>query len=340
MRKSLTLLTLALAAAACSQQQAPNAYTLDGTLRGDAATADSICLYDIFGREQIAIVPIVDGAFHFEGTVDSACVVRLQIHRKIVLDAILEPGAMQVDPDERIVTGSPLNDEDVAFNRSMRELWKRAEADGTIDFEAEEKQLFDALMSRHHDDALGFHYFASRARYYYTLDEMEAFLQEAAPFIRNSEVVQETVEQKRLRQSTEVGRPYIDVEGTDAAHPERTLRLSDILAEGKPVLVDFWASWCGPCRQEMPTIRTYAEKYAGEVNVVGIAVWDNLDNTQRAVEELGLPWPVIFSSGGAASAYAVYGIPHVMLIAPDGTILARDLRGPAIDKAIAAALGK
>ena len=338
MRKPLILLAIALATAACSQQPG-NTYTLDGTV--GETTADSIYIFDPSGRGQLAAAPIVNGAFHFEGTVDSVRSIVLVVGNRPILGAYLEPGKMQAQlPDNQYITGTPLNDEDAALTRHFDDLQKRAEAGEDIDLMAETQKAVGDLLSRHKNDALGYYYFTNFAGECFTFDEAEAFLADAGPILTESETVRKIVNHLRIRQATEVGKPYIDIAGADARKPEATLKLSDILAEGKPVLVDFWASWCGPCRREIPHIKACAEKYATDVNVVGIAVWDEMPATQQAMQELGITWPVIFNEREATDAYGVSGIPHILLIAPDGTILARDLRGEAIGKAIDKALGK
>ena len=108
------------------------------------------------------------------------------------------------------------------------------------------------------------------------------------------------------------------------------------------MLADFWASWCGPCRQEIPNLINVYNKYKGDkFNVLGITVSDRVDDSKRAIEELGINYPQIMAeqSGVGADAYGVMGIPHIMLFGPDGTILERDLRGDAIEAAVRKHLG-
>lgn len=109
----------------------------------------------------------------------------------------------------------------------------------------------------------------------------------------------------------------------------KTVKLSDYVGKGDYVVLDFFASWCGPCRREMPTLKGIYEKYNGKgLKVVGLAVWDEPADTKKCVKELALPWTIIDNAQSEATEiYGVSGIPHIIVFAPDGTILARDLRG-------------
>jgi len=119
-----------------------------------------------------------------------------------------------------------------------------------------------------------------------------------------------------------------------------TVKFSDYVGKGKYVLVDFWASWCGPCRREVPNIINVWNKYKGDsFDVLGVAVWDEPDNTKKAIEELGIEYDQIINAQRIPTdIYGIEGIPQIMLFGPDGTILRRDLRGEEIEKAVAASL--
>ena len=128
----------------------------------------------------------------------------------------------------------------------------------------------------------------------------------------------------------------------EAEYEGQTQKLSDYVGKGKYVLVDFGASWCGPCRGEIPTIIDLYNKYAGDnFAVLGVATWDEPADTKKAMEELGIQYPQIMNAQKAGSdAYNIEGIPEIILFAPDGTIVKRGLRGEAMVKAVEEALGK
>ena len=124
--------------------------------------------------------------------------------------------------------------------------------------------------------------------------------------------------------------------------PSSVARLSDYVGNGKYVLVDFWASWCGPCRREIPNIKAvYDEFHGADFDVLSVAVWDKPEDTMKALKEEDLPWSQIINAQRIPTdIYQIEGIPHIILFAPDGTIVKRNLRGSAIRAAVADALGK
>ena len=118
------------------------------------------------------------------------------------------------------------------------------------------------------------------------------------------------------------------------------VKFSDFIGKGKYILVDFWASWCGPCRGEMPNLRSVYEKYHGDkFDMLSVAVWDKPEDTVKAAEEEKIVWNQIINAQRIPTdIYGIQGIPHIILFGPDGTILKRNLRGEAIGKAVAEAL--
>ena len=118
------------------------------------------------------------------------------------------------------------------------------------------------------------------------------------------------------------------------------VKFSDFIGKGKYMLVDFWASWCGPCRGEMPNLRSVYEKYHGDkFDMLSVAVWDKPEDTVEAAKEENIVWNQIINPQRIPTdIYGIQGIPHIILFGPDGTILKRNLRGEAIGKAVAEAL--
>lgn len=112
---------------------------------------------------------------------------------------------------------------------------------------------------------------------------------------------------------------------------------------GKYVLMDFWATWCGPCLAEVPNLEAVYADYAGErFEIVGLSLDNTLDLPRDYHAEHPSPYPQVYlgkwNEETVTRVYGVQGIPSVWLIGPDGTIIARDLRGPALRTAVREAL--
>ena len=114
----------------------------------------------------------------------------------------------------------------------------------------------------------------------------------------------------------------------------------DYVGQGKYTLVDFWASWCGPCRAETPNMVAVFEKYCDKgLIVIGVPVNDKLDATKKALKDLGIHYPqVLDPSLRLAEQFGIVGIPHIILFDPEGNIIAEDLRGAQIEEAVSKVL--
>lgn len=112
---------------------------------------------------------------------------------------------------------------------------------------------------------------------------------------------------------------------------KKEVKFSDYVGKGTYVLVDFWSPWCGPCRREVPNIKTVYEQYKDKgLEVLSLAVWERQpqSHTMETASELGMDWLHVNNCGSVPTdIYGVEGIPHLMLIGPDGTILKRGFHG-------------
>ena len=166
-------------------------------------------------------------------------------------------------------------------------------------------------------------------------EEAEAIIASLNDSLKTDPFIERFSAQLEMMKSTAVGQKFTDFE-VDG------VKFSDYVGKGKYILVDFWASWCGPCKAEIPNIKNVYEKYHGDdFDVLSVAVWDEPEATKAAAEEHGIVWNQIVNAQRIPTdIYGISGIPTIMLFSPDGTILNRTMRGEEIEKVVAEALGR
>ena len=168
-----------------------------------------------------------------------------------------------------------------------------------------------------------------------TNKEILEYVDMLSPQMQQDSSVVKIAEGARKALLTEEGAKFLDftIEDSDG----QSVSFSDYVGKGKYVLVDFWASWCGPCKREIPNIRAAYEKYGPKgLEVLSVAVWDKPEDTKAAAAEHGVVWSQIINAQQIPTdLYGIRGIPQIMLFGPDGTILKRDLRGEGIEAELA-----
>ena len=124
----------------------------------------------------------------------------------------------------------------------------------------------------------------------------------------------------------------------------KVMKLSDL--QGKYVLIDFWASWCGPCRRENPNVVRLYQKYRSEnFDIFSVSLDKDKEKWIRAIKADGLIWDnhvsdLKYWDSEVVSKYQINGIPHTVLIDPEGKIIATKLRGAALEQKLKEIFGK
>ena len=156
--------------------------------------------------------------------------------------------------------------------------------------------------------------------------------------------MQEEYQKERQSQTVRaIGNKFTDIAMNDTTGRER--RLSEWCGKGRYVLIDFWASWCGPCRAEMPNVTACYEKYhAKGLDIVAISFDTNKDAWLRAINTMEMPWVHLSDLAGwnslGAKTYDIKGIPANILLDGEGNIIDNDLRDYMLEEKLAEIFGE
>lgn len=357
LKKPLYLMGISLAAllvgASCGSRPTAAHYVVQGELSDSASHGKTIYILRYDDRRYLDSTVVEGNRFRFEGMVDTAAFCRIDITQTQYANLILEGGNITVYPcfeGCQKPSGTPMNDTYAALQAESDSLYsyisrRREEVYGQCldpqQFKSQWHEVYDSVLStmsnralellrEHGNDAVGTSLFSSLFCSSVNLDTKVQICQLMGPWLASTNRGQWFKRQVDAQLRTAEGKPFADIAGTDAEGAAAAL--SDYVGKGNYVLMDIWASWCGPCRGEIPNLRQLHERYGNKgLTVVGIFTYDKAENLKPTMEEEQIGWPQIADTANVAmDTYGTDGIPFIVLFGPDGTILKRDLRGSAM----------
>ncbi len=349
---AFSLTTLLLALASC--EQAPKGdLQIHGILpQGVSSQVKYAYLLDD-DNQVIDSAEIKNGVFDFDRqSDDSLRLASIDVPQSYKLPVILEKGRIEADYKTGLVYGTPLNDaykEMVASSIASSKLVQKqidsiskSSINSTIVdreiskliFETQERDKAEIAkyLVKHPNNEVGILVLRELLAFEgITRDEVMSWRAIAGEKVLQDRFIKERYARYDNEMKTQEGSAFADFEGLTTEG--KATRLSNYAGKGKFVLLDFWASWCVPCRYELPKLKKiYKQYHAKGLEIVGVAVSDKLADHQRAVKEEALEWTQIVNEKEAIKLYGIRTIPQLILIAPDGKILLRGLNAEELAK--------
>jgi len=341
MKKNLSAafaVALLAALTACSHD---NAYEVSGSVTPSDTTL-TLRLVDVINDEVLdSSIQVINGQFQIEGQTDTTRLASLSDDNGPIMILVLEKGNIKVtidytSADNCKATGTPLNEAFYSYGERVMKIFETTpsspeDVDKTMESVI---KVLDEIADKHANDAVGLYWLLNGVNMIPD-DKAIEILSKMKPYWEGNPAFDDIAQAYAHVASTAVGKKFVDFA---VELDGKTTRLSDYVGKGNYTLVDFWASWCGPCRQEIPNlIKAYNQYKDKGLVVLGVATWDKVEDTKQAIAELHIPYPQILNAQKIGSdAYGIQGIPEIILFSPDGTILERGLRGDAIQEKLAA----
>lgn len=287
------------------------------------------------------------GLYHFKGKAEVPMIAYVVDELNEPLTAIfLEEGDIFVgydaDEDRFVISGTPANDNFAEANDRMSsvvaELYDIDEEQQKAVME-EYWRTADEIIDENGDNMLGVYLFCYTAESHMTPSEILERLDRFPAALQNTTMLSNMRLSVEASLKVAVGSDYTEIVAPDAGGVD--VALSSVVGNGKWVLVDFWATWCGPCRGELPYLKEAYEKYADRgFEIYGVSLDNNIEAWKAFVDENGMNWVNVADiredrTSPAADAYGIRSIPSNFLISPEGKIVARDLRGEGVEEKLA-----
>ena len=346
MKKLFLLAIPAMLLASCG----PKEYAINGKTTGELE-GKQVMLLDNAG-ETLDSCLVVDSAFAFTGLVEGQSVYTINVEKtkaRVFIQNGADITADLTSAPAKVSDNGGLNDNYnsimnviSAASKAINEKTQKLLSEGMTypevrdSINADIEAIYDIYrnsVESNKENIVGAHILGIVAREFYSdlaqLDSVVAGVKYATEIkaINDLRAFLEAAE------TTKEGKMFVDFTGFDLEG--NASKLSDYVGKGKYILVDFWASWCGPCKGEIPNLIELQKNYAGEkFTVLGVNVWDQEEKFKEALKEEGITYPQIFvprdNKDNATELYSIQGIPQIILFGPDGTILKRNLRGEAM----------
>ena len=350
MKRTLAFAASLLLLGACSS---------DGyTIRGKIAGLDNPYVYLLRYTGEVEVIDsakVTKGDFVFKGKAEQPEVVYLSTDKQQpFVHFFLENGRISVDgalsaPADIAVLGTPSNDIQRAFDEKIAALEEEfAKAGNDVQRDSLRKEyskLMSDAVEMNRDNIYGVTTFLNNAYAFLSPEEvMGQIALFPAEWQQRTELTDlRKVMEQRLRPT--VGQPYVDISAPNA--DDKAVSLKSVIENpaNKYVLVDFWASWCGPCLREIPYLQADYEKYRKKgFEIYAVSLDDERDAWVKTIADKQMKWIQVCDfkafDSPASLDYAVESIPSNFLIrCSDGQIVATQLRGEALGEKLGELLG-